>query len=67
MNTKRKLSLLLVLLTISFRVSAQDTLGVKEQKLEEVIISAQSAKRRVRNMQIGAEQLQMKELTKRFN
>ena len=63
MNTKRKLSLLLVLLTISFRVSAQDTLGVKEQKLDEVIISAQSAKRRVRNMQIGAEQLQMKELT----
>ena len=43
--------------------AAQDTLKVKEQSLDEVVVSAQTARRRVGNIQIGAEQLQMKELT----
>jgi len=42
---------------------AQDTTTVKGQQLQEVIVNANNAQRRIGAVQIGAEQIQMKELT----
>ena len=41
----------------------QDTARLKEQNLQEVIVNAQSARRRIAEVQIGSERLQVKELT----
>ena len=54
---------MLALALLPTAASAQDTTQVKEQKLDEVIVNANSAKRRVGSVQIGSEQLQVKELT----
>ena len=43
--------------------SQQDTTKIKEQKLQEVIVSAQTAKRRINEVQIGSERMQVKEMT----
>lgn len=54
---------LLWLALIPMLGAAQDTTKIKEQQLEEVIINANSAQRRINSVQIGAEQIQVKELT----
>ena len=43
--------------------AAQDTTTVKGEQLQEVIVNANNAQRRLGSVQIGAEQIQMKELT----
>ncbi len=53
--------LLLALLPITS--VAQDTITIKGQQLQEVIVNANNAQRRIGSVQIGAEQIQMKELT----
>lgn len=55
---------LLFLIAIGWPVAAfaQDTAAVKEQRLREVVVSAGSAQRRLRDTQIGVEQVQVKEL-----
>ena len=56
--------LLLTLLTLSqAAVAQQDSTKMKEQQLDEVVVNANTAKRRVGAVQIGAEQIQVKELT----
>ena len=57
-----RLSILLIAL-LPLTVEAQDTTTVKGQQLEEVIVNANNAQRRIGSVQIGAEQIQMKELT----
>ena len=53
----------LMLLTMtSLTVAAQDTARIREQQLQEVIVNANSAQRRLGTVQIGAEQIQVKEL-----
>ena len=42
---------------------AQDTLTVKEQQLQEVVVSANNAQLRIGSVQIGAEQIELKKLT----
>ena len=42
---------------------AQDTTRIREQQIDEVVVNANSAQRRVGSVQIGAEQIQVKELT----
>ena len=58
----RRIHLLWLALTPMLAV-AQDTTKIKEQQLEEVIINANTAQRRINSVQIGAEQIQVKELT----
>ena len=68
---KRTLLLLLLFssshfLNFSFSQSPnvpQDTTKMKEQNLREVIINAQTARRRINEVQIGSERMQVKELT----
>ncbi len=57
-----RLSLLLLALLPIVAV-AQDTTTIKGQQLQEVIVNANNAQRRIGSVQIGAEQIQMKELT----
>ena len=57
-----RLSLLLMAL-LPLTAGAQDTTTVKGQQLQEVIVNANNAQRRIGAVQIGAEQIQMKELT----
>ena len=54
---------LLLMALLPMTAAAQDTTAIKEQQLQEVIVNANSAKRRVAGVQIGAEQIQVKELT----
>ena len=56
-----RLSILLIAL-FPLVADAQDTTTVKEQQLQEVIVNANNAQRRIGSVQIGAEQLQLKEL-----
>ena len=44
-------------------IAQVDTTSVKEQELHEVIINANNAQQRIKAVQIGAEQIQVKELT----
>lgn len=57
-----RLSLLLIT-AWPLTVAAQDTTKVREQQLQEVIVSANTAQRRIGSVQIGAEQIQVKELS----
>ena len=57
-----RLSILLIAL-LPLAADAQDTTMVREQQLQEVIVNANNAQRRIGSVQIGAEQIQMKELT----
>ncbi len=57
-----RLSLLLSTL-LPLAAAAQDTTTVRGQQLEEVIVNANSAQRRIGSVQIGAEQIQVKELS----
>ncbi len=57
-----RLSILLIALLPIVAV-AQDTTTIKGQQLQEVIVNANNAQRRIGSVQIGAEQIQMKELT----
>lgn len=63
MRIVRNLIVIVLTLVACADAAAQDSLGVREQNLDEVVVSAQTARRRLGNVQIGAEQLQMKELT----
>ena len=42
--------------------AAQDSVSVREQQLQEVVVSANTAQRRIGSVQIGAEQVQVNEL-----
>ena len=55
--------LLMALLTTTIAVAQTDTATVKGEQLEEVIVNANNAQRRLGAVQIGAEQIQVKELT----
>ena len=55
--------LLMALLTAAFAVAQTDTTTVKGEQLEEIIVNANNAQRRLNTVQIGAEQIQVKELT----
>lgn len=49
---------------MSVTVSAQtDTTQMRERELQEVIVNANSAQRRLSSVQIGAEQINVKQLT----
>ena len=54
-----RLSILLIAL-LPLAAEAQDTTTVKGQQLQEVIVNANNAQRRIGSVQIGAEQIQMK-------
>ncbi len=54
---------ILLLAFLPIKSVAQDTVTIKGQQLQEVIVNANNAQRRVGSVQIGAEQIQMKELT----
>lgn len=43
--------------------AAQDTTKIREQQLQEVVVNASNAQRRLSAVQIGAEQIQVKDLT----
>ena len=43
-------------------MAAQDSVKVREQQLDEVVVNAKTAQRRISSVQIGAEQIQVKEL-----
>ncbi len=58
----KRLSILLIAL-LPMAAAAQDTTTVKGEQLQEVIVNANNAQRRLSSVQIGAEQIQMKELT----
>ena len=58
----KRLSILLIAL-LPMAAAAQDTTTVKGEQLQEVIVNANNAQRRLGSVQIGAEQIQMKELT----
>lgn len=51
--------------SVALSASAQDadTTKVKEQRLKEVFVNANTAKRRISGLQIGSERMQVKELT----
>ena len=55
--------LLLLLLLPMYAIAQPDTVTIKEQQLQEVVVNANNAQRRIRAVQIGAEQIQVKELT----
>ena len=57
-----RLSILLLPL-LSVGANAQDTTTVSGQQLQEVIVNANNAQRRLGAVQIGAEQIQVKDLT----
>ena len=50
-------------LPLTVAAQPDDTLKVKEQRLKEVVVNANTAKRRIGALQIGAERMQVKELT----
>jgi len=54
---------ILLLALMPLTAGAQDTTTVKGQQLQEVIVNANNAQRRIGSVQIGAEQIQIKELT----
>ena len=63
LQTMKKTSLLWTVL-MSVTVSAQtDTTQMRERELQEVIVNANSAQRRLSSVQIGAEQINVKQLT----
>lgn len=47
----------------TYAIAQVDTATVKEKELHEVLINAYNAQRRIKAVQIGAEQIQVKELT----
>ena len=55
--------LLLALVAMPLTMAAQDSTRIKEQQLQEVVVSAAGAQRRLNSVQIGAEQVVVKELT----
>ena len=55
-------TLLWLLIIATTAIAQTDTLKLTEQQLDEVVVSAQSANRRISGVQIGAEQLHMNEL-----
>ena len=57
-----RLYLLIISLLPMSAVAQVDTATIKEQKLHEVVINANNAQRRIETVQIGAEQIQVKEL-----
>ncbi len=57
-----RLSILLFAL-LPIVAAAQDTTTIKGQQLQEVIVNANNAQRRIGSVQIGAEQIQIKDLT----
>ncbi len=68
MTMRNALLLTVFLLTIllpTMTVAQTDTTRLREQQLQEVIVNANNAKRRVSSVQIGAEQIQVRELTSR--
>ena len=58
-----RLCFLLMALLPMYAIAQVDTTTVKERKLHEVVINANNAQRRIESIQIGAEQIQVKELT----
>lgn len=52
-----------LLALLALTAAAQDTTKIREQQLQEVIVNANNAQRRLGAVQIGAEQIQVKELT----
>ena len=68
MTMRNALLLTVFLFTIllpTMTVAQTDTTRLREQQLQEVIVNANNAKRRVSSVQIGAEQIQVRELTSR--
>ena len=55
--------LLIGLMACSLLMKAQDSIEVKEHQLEEVVIDGYAASQRVGSVQIGAEQVMVKQLT----
>lgn len=58
-----RFSFLLMALLPTYATAQVDTATVKERELHEVVINANNAQRRIKAVQIGAEQIQVKELT----
>ncbi len=56
-------TLMLTVLLPVMAAAQTDTTKEREQQLEEVVVNANNAQRRVGSVQIGAEQIQVKELT----
>ena len=54
--------LLIMALLPIYAIAQVDTATVREQELHEVVINANNAQRRIKAVQIGAEQIQVKEL-----
>ena len=50
-------------MTTTVVVAQTDTTTVKGEQLEEIVVNANNAQRRLSTVQIGAEQIQVKELT----
>ncbi len=59
------LFLLLTALTAMSATAPSDSTKVKEEELQEVIVTAHTAEQRVSSLQLGTEQMQVKELTSR--
>ena len=62
MQTMMK-TMMLALAVIPLTIAAQDSTRIKEQQLQEVVVNATTAQRRINGVQIGAEQIVVKELT----
>ena len=58
-----RICLLLTVLFSAHAMAQTDTTSVKEKELQEVVVSANNAQQRLKSVQIGAEQIQVKELT----
>ncbi|MBR3433381.1 MAG: TonB-dependent receptor [Bacteroidaceae bacterium] len=58
-----RLCLLIMALLPTYAIAQVDTTAVKEQELQEVSVNANSVQQRIKAVQIGAEQIQVKELT----
>ncbi len=55
--------ILLLMVWLPLSAVAQDSTKIKEQQLQEVVVNANNAQRRISAVQIGAEQIQVRELT----
>ena len=55
--------LLVALMTTTVVVAQTDTTTVKGEQLDEIVVNANNAQRRLSTVQIGAEQIQVKDLT----
>lgn len=58
-----RLYFMLTALLPTYAIAQVDTATVKERELHEVVINANNAQQRIKAVQIGAEQIQVKELT----